>query len=84
MKEINRSRLSAAFRISCYVCLFLLVAYVLSIGPVVGSIQTPEGTPLQYVAPLTIFYAPLMWVIDRSNFLEEVVRRYIAFCSPDF
>ncbi|QDV49443.1 hypothetical protein [Gimesia fumaroli] len=81
MSDEKRFKLS---RLLGYIILFFLVAYVLSIGPVVGSLQTPQGTPLQYVPLLTAVYGPLVWVIDRVPFLEKVVQRYIEFCSPDF
>ena len=81
MSEMKRVKF---LRLIGYASLVLLVAYVASIGPVVGAVQTQQGTALEYVAPITAFYAPVIWVIDRNAFLEEFVRRYIAFCSPDF
>tara|TARA_R110002111_G_scaffold261826_1_gene335757 strand:- start:7266 stop:7511 length:246 start_codon:yes stop_codon:yes gene_type:complete len=81
MTDKNESRI---LRLVYYAVPILLIVYVASIGPVVGSVQTPQGTPLEYVPLLTAFYAPVMWVIDRDAFLEELVRRYIAFYSPDF
>mgnify|MGYP003630131975 CR=1 FL=1 len=80
MSGIKASRI---LRFVYYTIPVLLIVYVASIGPVVGSVQTPQGTPLEYVPLLTGLYAPVVCVIDRNAFLEELVRRYIAFCSPD-
>jgi hypothetical protein len=84
MENSKRSFWSTVTRGIAYFCLFLIVAYVLSIGPVVGSLQTPQGLPLVYVGPLTTFYAPLTWVADHNRFLGEMLVKYIKFFTPDF
>lgn len=81
MPEKKRSKL---IHFIGYTIFFLLVIYVLSIGPVIASLQTPEGTPLEYIAPLTALYAPLLWAADRSYILDEIIRRYIKACGSPY
>lgn len=84
MEDSKRSFWSTAMRGMAYCFLFLLVAYVLSIGPVVGSLQTPQGLPLVWVGPLTTFYGPIAWVADHNQFLGELLVEYINLFTPDF
>ena len=76
MEDEQRSFWPTILRWSACICLFLLLAYVLSIGPVEGSLQTPEGLPLVYVEPLTAFVCSIysgwlitmfFWVICLEN-----------------
>jgi len=84
MEDEQRSFWPTILRWSACICLFLLLAYVLSIGPVVGSSQTPEGLPLVNVEPLTALYAPILWVSDHNVFLGNLLRKYIQTFTPDF
>ncbi|WP_298868966.1 hypothetical protein [uncultured Gimesia sp.] len=63
---------------------FLLVAYILSIGPVCASLHTTEGMPPEYVGPVTSFYAPLDWVMQRSYFAERLAVKYTKACGSPF
>lgn len=81
MSEKKRAKL---IRFLGYTIFFLLVIYVLSIGPVVATLQTPEGTPLEYIAPLTAFYAPLLWTADRIYILDVIIRHYIKACGSPY
>lgn len=63
---------------------FLLIAYVLSVGPVCASLHTSEGMPPEYVAPVTTFYAPLWWVTDRCYFAERLAVEYTKACGSPF
>lgn len=81
MNENNVSKLVRV--ISCGVA-FLLVAYVLSIGPVCASLHTTEGMPPEYVAPVTSFYAPLCWVMERNFFALELAIEYTKACGSPF
>ncbi|QDU07967.1 hypothetical protein V202x_13290 [Gimesia aquarii] len=81
MSDNKRSKL---IRFVGYTIFFLLMIYVLSIGPVVATLQTPEGMPLEYIESLSAIYAPLLWAADRSDILDEILRCYIKACGSPF
>lgn len=57
----------------------LLVAYVLSIGPVNVFLSNPDGTMVQsqYKDQIISFYAPLQWCADNSIIFEKLIVGYI-------
>lgn len=63
---------------------FLLLAYVLSIGPVCASLHTEEGMPPEYVGPVTTFYAPLDWIMDRCPLAQRIAVAYTKACGSPF
>ena len=81
MPDNNRSRF-VQFLFCCVA--FLLVAYVLSIGPVCASLHTAEGMPPEYVGPVTSFYTPLVWVMDRCYLAERLAVEYTKACGSPF
>lgn len=75
---------SRLLRITSSTILVLFSLYVLSFGPVVASIHTTEGTPPEYVAPLERYYAPLIWIMDRSPTIQRIAIEYVTSCGSPF
>lgn len=75
---------SRLLRITSSTILVLLSFYVLSFGPVIASIHTTEGTPPEYVEPLEKYYAPLIWIIDRSTTMQDLAIAYVKMCGSPY
>ncbi|QDT28014.1 hypothetical protein Enr10x_33530 [Gimesia panareensis] len=82
MSQYKESR---TVRALCYLVPVLLMAYILSIGPVVVSVEDSKGNlPAQYHGPLRSVYAPIVWVIDRNHYCRKVYAEYHQLCSPHY
>lgn len=83
---MSEKKRSIFIRFLGYTIPFLLVFYVLSIGPVAaflcdsdGKVINPESERLAI-----IFYTPLISVVNRNAWLESLAGEYIEFCVDRF
>lgn len=74
---------SKFIRLVCYAVPFLLVAYVMSIGPVAALVLDSKGDVEypQYMGQIESFYAPLEWCADKSEYVGNAFRAYIHACN---
>ncbi|QDT97371.1 hypothetical protein V144x_28460 [Gimesia aquarii] len=76
------------FRLVGYAIPFMLVAYVLSIGPfsllmtipLDNGQETIFGDEYETLDFSKTFYAPIMYVSQRNKFVEYIIIEYIDFC----
>lgn len=82
---MSDNKVSTFIRLGSSAIPLLLVSYVLSIGPVVVSLEDSNGNlPPQYHAPLRSFYAPLVWIIDKNQTCRKFYAEYHRICSPHY
>lgn len=82
---MSQNKESRIIRVLCYTVPTLLMAYILSIGPVVVLVEDLAGNlPPQYHAPLRSFYAPVVWVIERNQYCKKLYAEYHRMCSPHY
>lgn len=69
-----------------YAIPFLLVVYVLSIGPVAAFILDSNGNAErpEYVNFTMTFYAPLEWCAKNNSFARDSIRAYIEICNGTY
>lgn len=84
MSEIKASRF---IKHLYYVVPILLVLYVLSIGPffaIVVNISNSsvriDKTSIFSLENYETFYTPLLWVIEKNQFIEKLEYDYTTFC----
>lgn len=69
-----------------YALPIFLVFYVLSIGPaiVIVDLSTSDSELDRNVELFAVFYAPLMWCLEQSDFSWNLFTSYLRFCYEIF
>lgn len=83
MSEKKRWKL---IRLIGYAILFLLVIYVLSVGPAIAILDhsTSDSELDRNVKLVAVFYAPLLWCLEKNDFSWNLFTSYMGFCYEIF
>ncbi|WP_339727779.1 hypothetical protein [uncultured Gimesia sp.] len=83
MSESKRSRFISYLG---YTIMFLVIAYPLSVGPVVSFISKSQGDMLDAATrrDLQTFYAPLIYVAKKDITIANCLEGYVQFCRRKF
>lgn len=83
---MSEKKRSMFLRFAYYAIPFLLVVYVLSIGPAYALVTNVNGALYypEYRSQIGIFYAPVILVATTNSWLRSLLLEYVDFWKERF